>query len=55
MAVGDVYWSKSFLVFTTSKPYVEVEAGEGRLHKFSLQTDFEARVDQLHQSVSGSI
>jgi hypothetical protein len=52
-AVGDVYRPKAFLVFTTSKPYVEVEVGEGRLHKFSLQEDFDAYINVLRQSTIG--
>lgn len=51
--VGQVYRPKTLLVFTAAKPYVEIEAGEGHLHRFSLQTDFEALIDTLRATISG--
>ena len=50
---GDVYRPKTFLVFSTAKPYVEIEAGDGQRHRFNLQENFEARIDALRDATTG--
>ena len=49
--VGEVYRPKSFLIFATAKPYVEIEAGLGEPHRFNLQENFDAHIDLLRQSI----
>jgi hypothetical protein len=51
-AVGDFHRPKTFLVFSTAKSYVEIEASGGQLHRFSLQENFEAQIDLLRDSVT---
>ena len=52
-AVGDVYRPKTLLVFSSAKPYVEIEASGGQLYRFNLQENFEAQIDLLRQSTTG--
>jgi hypothetical protein len=54
-AVGDVYRPKTLLVFSSAKPYVEIEAGDGQLHRFSLQENFDPQIDTLREAVTGRI
>ena len=51
-AVGDVYRPKTFLVFSAAKPYVEIEAGDGQRHRFTLQENFESRIDALRDATT---
>jgi hypothetical protein len=51
-AVGEINKPKSFLIFATGRPYVEFTAGN-QLHRFSLETEFDARIETLRNAVAG--
>jgi TIR domain len=51
--VGELHRPKAFLIFATGKPYVEIQATGGQLHRFSLQKDFETNISSLRDAVKG--
>ena len=51
--VGEIHRPKTLLIFATGKPYVEIEAKGGQLHRFSLEKDFETNIDSLRNAATG--
>lgn len=53
-AVGEVHRPKSFLIFATGKPHVDIMVDGRQLHRFSLETkEFETLIDTLRDAATG--
>ncbi len=53
-AVGEINKPKSFLIFATGRPYVDIMTTGNQQHRFSLEVDFEAHIDALREAVAGN-
>lgn len=54
MAVGEINKPKSFLIFATGRPYVDIMTAGNQQHRFSLETDFETHIDALREAAAGN-
>jgi hypothetical protein len=51
-AVDQIHKPKSFLIFATGRPYVDIMTAGNQPHRFSLESDFEARINALRDAAA---